>query len=75
MPGAVRDASPPAPHAPFTQLLTDSNRHKVGVADGGSSSVKMVDDKKYAKRPPAWKRTLQRMFPSLFQPGLPITNK
>ncbi|PNW74973.1 hypothetical protein CHLRE_12g502050v5 [Chlamydomonas reinhardtii] len=60
---------------PRAQLLTDSNRHKVGVADGGSSSVKMVDDKKYAKRPPAWKRTLQRMFPSLFQPGLPITNK
>ncbi len=56
-------------------LVESSSKRKVGVADGGSSAVHMVDDKKYARRPPAWKRTLQRIMPSLFQPGLPITNK
>ncbi|PNH04916.1 hypothetical protein TSOC_008976 [Tetrabaena socialis] len=67
---------------PKEQLLTDSSRRKVGKADAGgpsssanSSALNMVDDKKYARRPWAVKRTLQRFFPALFQPGLPITNK
>ncbi|GFR46845.1 hypothetical protein Agub_g8484 [Astrephomene gubernaculifera] len=63
------------PSEPRAQLLVDSSRHKVGVADGAGSSGPLLDDKKYAKRPAAWKRTLQRVIPSLFQPGLPITNK
>ncbi|KAG2484213.1 hypothetical protein HYH03_016948 [Edaphochlamys debaryana] len=71
--GGQQQQQPPS--EPRAQLLTDSSRHKVGVADGGGSAVLQVDDKKYAKRPPAWRRTLQRFFPSFFQPGLPITTK
>ncbi|KXZ48108.1 hypothetical protein GPECTOR_30g203 [Gonium pectorale] len=61
---------------PRAQLLVDSAKCTVSAVDGGpTSSAVAPDDKKYARRPPAWKRTLQRLFPSLFQPGLPITNK
>ncbi|GLC44146.1 hypothetical protein PLESTB_000924500 [Pleodorina starrii] len=62
---------------PRAQLLVDSSKRKMSAVDGGGSSsgIAVVDDKKYARRPPAWKRTLQRFLPSLFQPGLPITTK
>ncbi|GIL47311.1 hypothetical protein Vafri_4165 [Volvox africanus] len=60
---------------PRAQLLVDSSKRKGVAVDGGSSTGIVVDDKKYARRPPAWKRTLQRVFPSLFQPGLPVTIK
>ncbi|GIL70425.1 hypothetical protein Vretifemale_1190 [Volvox reticuliferus] len=60
---------------PRAQLLVDSSKRKGVAADGGGSTGIVVDDKKYARRPPAWKRTVQRLFPSLFQPGLPVTSK
>ncbi len=56
-------------------MLVDSSKRKVSAVDGGSSGGTVVDDKKYARRPAAWKRTLQRFLPSLFQPGLPVTTK
>lgn len=58
----------------FRSQLMAGDKHKVVVADGGSP-VSAADDKKYAKRPPPWKRQLQRLFPSLFAPGLPISTK
>jgi hypothetical protein len=32
-------------------------------------------DEKYIKRNTAMKRSLQKFFPSMFQPGLPVTSR
>lgn len=62
---------------PLQSLTQD--RHKIVVsADGmlparsGSYAVD-EEDFKYARRAHPLKRTLQRLFPGMFAPGLPVT--
>lgn len=60
-------------------LLQGGAHHLVGVADTeirpAAAPHDEEGDEKYVKRNTALKRSLQRVFPSLFQPGLPITNR
>jgi hypothetical protein len=47
-----------------------------GLTAQASTSYEDADeDGKYVKRAHPLKRSLQMMFPSLFQPGLPVTMK
>lgn len=54
-------------------------RHKgVVSADGRMPSQSLSYDEeesKYARRAHPLKRTLQRLFPNLFAPGLPVTTR
>mmetsp|Transcript_5962 Transcript_5962/g.17059 ORF Transcript_5962/g.17059 Transcript_5962/m.17059 type:complete len:235 (-) Transcript_5962:212-916(-) len=52
--------------------------HRVGVADteiapAGPRDTDGDDDAKYARRNTALQRSLKRVFPSFFQPSLPVT--
>ncbi|KAK9908953.1 hypothetical protein WJX75_005108 [Coccomyxa subellipsoidea] len=54
--------------------------HRVAIADVRASGQAPGDGEgdagqKYAKRSSSIRRSLQRFFPSFFQPGLPITNR
>jgi hypothetical protein len=55
------------------------DRHKIVVsADGmlparSASYAADEEDHKYARRAHPLKRTLQRLFPGMFAPGLPVT--
>ncbi len=72
---------------PFNQgaLLVASQAHgtslhRVAVADVRASGQGLGDGEgdagaKYAKRSSGIRRSLQRFFPSFFQPGLPVTNR
>lgn len=62
------------------QSLQQPERHKVVVSTDGlmpSTSASFADeeDYKYARRAHPLKRTLQRLFPNLFAPGLPVTSR
>lgn len=62
------------------QQSMQPERHKVVVSTDGlmpSTSASYADeqDHKYARRAHPLKRTLQRLFPNMFSPGLPITNR
>lgn len=56
-------------------------RHKVVVSTDGlmpSTSASYAadeEDYKYARRAHPLKRTLQRLFPNMFAPGLPVTSR
>jgi hypothetical protein len=60
-----------------------TERHKVVITDGmeastsGSSYMGGQDDdeQKYTRRAHPLKRSLQRLFPGLFAPGLPVTTR
>jgi hypothetical protein len=56
------------------------DRHRVVVSTDGlmpstSASYADEEDYKYARRAHPLKRTLQRLFPNMFAPGLPITSR
>jgi len=76
--------SPPSPRVrrppQRQQSLQQPERHKVVVSTDGlmpSTSASYADeqDHKYARRAHPLKRTLQRLFPNMFAPGLPVTNR
>ena len=57
-----------------------TERHKVVIADGMAPSTSGTsylggedDERKYIRRAHPLKRSLQRLFPGLFAPGLPVT--
>jgi hypothetical protein len=41
----------------------------------GNSAYHDEADHKYARRAHPLRRTLQRLFPNMFAPGLPVTNR
>lgn len=52
------------------------DKHKIVVADGVLSPTGVdADDQKYAKRSTSAGRFLQRLLPSVFSPGLPVSAK
>jgi hypothetical protein len=62
------------------QQSMQPERHKVVVSTDGlmpstSASYADEEDHKYTRRAHPLKRTLQRLFPNMFSPGLPITNR
>jgi hypothetical protein len=77
---------PPAPAALCMfpamqrQQSVQPERHKVVVSTDGlmpSTSASYADEEghKYARRAHPLRRTLQRLFPNMFAPGLPVTNR
>ncbi|EIE25417.1 hypothetical protein COCSUDRAFT_40666 [Coccomyxa subellipsoidea C-169] len=61
-------------------LAHGTSLHRVAVADVRASGQGLGDGEgdagaKYAKRSSGIRRSLQRFFPSFFQPGLPVTNR
>lgn len=64
-----------------TCVQSMQERHKVVISADGlmpSTSASYASDEqahKYARRATPLKRTLQRLFPSMFAPGLPVTNR
>jgi hypothetical protein len=62
------------------QQSVQPERHKVVVSTDGlmpSTSASYADEEghKYARRAHPLRRTLQRLFPNMFAPGLPVTNR
>lgn len=57
------------------------DRHRVVVSSDGLQSAMSAsyatdeEAHKYARRAHPLKRTLQRIFPNLFAPGLPVTSR
>lgn len=58
-------------------VLQGGAHHLVGVADTeirpAAAPHDDEGDEKYIKRNTAMKRSLQKFFPSMFQPSLPVT--
>ncbi|CAL8460625.1 g154 [Coccomyxa elongata] len=74
--GEQQDASPVYQNAP----AHGTSVHRVGVADMRALGQAPGDGEgdigqKYAKRSSGIRRSLQRFFPSFFQPGLPVTSR
>eukprot|EP00882_Tetradesmus_deserticola_P008268 GHRQ01008718.1.p1 GENE.GHRQ01008718.1~~GHRQ01008718.1.p1 ORF type:complete len:320 (+),score=112.78 GHRQ01008718.1:201-1160(+) len=61
------------------QQSIPQDRHKVVVSADGMQPTQSAsyaadeEDRKYARRAHPLKRTLQRLFPGMFAPGLPVT--
>lgn len=78
-----RPAHPPVhSHLPSPQRQgsVQPDRHRVVVSTDGlmpstSASYADEEDYKYARRAHPLKRTLQRLFPDMFAPGLPVTSR
>lgn len=67
-------------HNPQRQGSAQPDRHRVVVSTDGlmpstSASYADEEDYKYARRAHPLKRTLQRLFPNMFAPGLPVTSR
>ncbi len=53
---------------------TSSSKHHGGGASGGGKDTDSAADK-YARRSHPLRRALQKWFPSLFSPSLPISSR
>ncbi|KAG1658425.1 hypothetical protein FOA52_009607 [Chlamydomonas sp. UWO 241] len=71
-PPAVASTSTTTPNGkafPRQQSASEAHKISMGVGSGGAD-----DQGKYRERPSGLKRALQKLVPSLFSPGLPVTN-
>ncbi|KAK9820157.1 hypothetical protein WJX72_006776 [[Myrmecia] bisecta] len=75
LPDANAAAGPTSPI-----FRTQSDRHRIASADteitpAMTAAAHMDHDRKYVKRSSSMRRTLQRLFPSVFPPSLPVTTR